>query len=372
MSLTKESKLSTDEKERISPQPSLQISLLGEFLLTGQDKPVVLKTPSHQALLAFLVILPDQVHTRQSLAFQFWPDSTEPQALTNLRKALHTLRHELPDADCFLDVTRRTVQWRPDAPCSVDVWEFETAVTQSEKANFKEEKQTCLEQAISAYLGDFLPDFYDDWVLAVRETYRAHYLSALDRLLLLHEKERRYAEAITLAKRLLREDPLHEAAYRRLMRLQSLNGNVAGALRTYHTCSSNLQRELGVDPGPATREAYERLLKVQAPSVPLAPTRLPLIARKKAWRSLQAAWKQSIRGQPKLVLLSGEAGIGKTRLAEEMLNWAERQGIITLGASCYAAGGNLPYAPSAEWLRAADSKKLLVGLPEKWLREVGR
>ena len=96
---------------------------------------------------------------------------------------------------------------------------------------------------------------------------------------------------------------------RRLMRLQSLDGNVAGALRTYHNCASLLQRELGVEPGAATRESYERLLHLQAPADPLPPTRLPLIGRQGAWEKMLAAWRESRRGGAKFVLLSGEAGI---------------------------------------------------------------
>ena len=371
MALTKEDRVSSGIEERITPAPRLRISLLAEFLVEGQDGPISLKTSSYQALLAYLVTHAAQLHSRKSLALKFWPDSTEAQALTNLRKALHTVRHALPDGDCFLDVTRRTVQWRPDAPCSVDVWEFETAVTQSQQTNFTEEQQAFLEEAISAYQGDFLPGFYEDWVLAARETYRAHYLSALDRLLLLHEGERRYMEAITLAKKLLREDPLHEAAYRRLMRLQSLAGNVAGALRTYHTCSSHLKRELGVDPSPATQEAYERLLHVQAPPTPLAPTRLPLVAREEAWQTLQTAWKRGSRGKPGLVLLSGEAGIGKTRLAEEMLDWAERQGITLDQCISWTDGTKLQVEQAlvANGLGATIAQDGLVGPADVGLQE---
>ena len=372
MSLTGQDDSSPNSGDEITPLPHLEITFLGEFLVRHPEQAVTLKTSSHQALLAFLVTHPNQHHPRHNLAFKFWPDSTEAQALTNLRKALHTLRHALPDAACFLDITRQTVFWRAGTPCVVDVWQFETAVTQAGQTNIARERQTLLDEAVSAYQGDFLPGFYEDWVLAARETYRARYLAALDQLILLHEEQRHYATAITLAKKLLREDPLHEAAYRRLMRLQSLDGNVAGALRTYHTCSTILQRDLGVDPGPATREAYQRLLHVQAPLAPLPPTRMPLVARRRSWKRLQSAWKESQRGRPRFVLLGGEAGIGKTRLAEEMINWADRQGIITLSASCYAAGSSLPYAPIAGWLRTADAQNLLRGLPDRWLVEISR
>ncbi len=350
----------------------LHVSLLGGFRLQQGDTAVPLKTTRYQSLLAYLIIHADQAHPRQSLAFQFWPKSTEAQARTNLRKALYRLRQTLPNADAVLDVKPETVQWRRDAPCTADVWDFETAVAQSQQASQANDRQSHLEQAVSAYHGDFLPAHYDDWILAARESCRRQYLSALEELVALAENQRRYTQAIELARRLLREDPLHEAAYRRLMRLQSLNGNVAGALRTYHDCSTCLQRELGVDPGPATQKAYERLLQIERPQTPLAPSRLPLVGRDKAWQALQAAWTRCRRGQSQAVLIAGEAGIGKTRLAEELLDWVERQGIMALTAVCYPSEKQLAYAPIAALLRSESMEPIFRRLGSHHLVECSR
>src|SRR5207237_4677857 len=73
--------------------------------------------------------------------------------------------------------------------------------------------------------------------------------------------------AIRYAQRLIGLDPLSEDLYRRLMRLFALNNDRASALHVYHTCVTTLQREMGVDPDPATREAYERLMQQEAPTI---------------------------------------------------------------------------------------------------------
>ncbi|MFN2138861.1 MAG: ATP-binding protein, partial [Candidatus Promineifilaceae bacterium] len=284
----------------------------------------------------------------------------------------YTIRRTIPESHRFLHVTRGAVQWRRDSPCSVDVWEFETSVNQAHHGDSPAERQHYLEQAIDNYHGDFLAGQFDDWILAFRERLRRRYLDALEEQLSLAENSRQYKEAIRLARRLLREDPLHEAAYRRLMRLQSLDGDVAGALRTYHACSAHLRHELGVDPAPATREAYRRLVQVDVPQQSTTPARLPLTGRNKAWQSLMSAWRQGSGGQGKFVMITGEAGIGKTRLAEELLDWAARQGISALSASCYAAGGSLPYAPITTWLRTMTCRPCLENLPDNWLQEVSR
>ncbi len=154
------------------------------------------------------------------------------------------------------------------------------------------------------------------------------------------------------------------------MRLRALSGDRAGALRVYHTCATTLQRELGVEPSPATQRAYEQVLQVEAGPEPerrMGPSVSPLVGRKDEWVQLQTAWRRSARG-PRFALLLGEAGIGKTRLVEELLHWAERQGIECAYARCYAAEGELAYAPVTALLRARP----LPPLDDVWLSEVAR
>ncbi len=228
------------------------------------------------------------------------------------------------------------------------------------------------------YRGDLLPSCYDEWILPERDRLRQLFLQAAEDVLALLEQERDYPAAIAAAQRLLRQDPLHEAAYRQLMRLHALRGDRAAALRVYHSCVTALERELGIEPGAATRSAYEALLQAGGPSeTPTGPltsrgTTAPLLGRKTEWRALQEAWRKAIGGHSQLVILSGEAGIGKTRLAEEMIAWVGRQGMTTASAHCYAAEGRLAYAPVTAWLRADAVQSSLAALDPAWLTEIAR
>ena len=362
--------------------PTLHIHLLGDFLLTSGEAPLTsIDMPRPQSLLAYLVLHHTAPQSRSQLAYMLWPDSTDTQAHTNLRNVIHKLRQTLPNADSFLRVDRQELQWQPNAPWTLDVLDFEQAIAQAEQAEQARkitEARQALVKAVDLYRGDLLPNCYDEWALPERDRLRQAFVKALERLIGLLEQERDYENAINAAQRLLRYDPLHEATYRHLMRLYAVSGDRVAAMRIYHTCTTVLERELGTEPGRATREAYERLLQTEAPFVEqkIAHTTLaaavPLVGRQYEWVQLQTAWRNAVAGRPHLVVLSGEAGIGKTRLAEELLTWVERQGITTATAHCYAVEGGLAYAPIAAWLRAGTLRAGLSRLPEIWLTEVTR
>ncbi|TMD66131.1 MAG: 6-hydroxy-D-nicotine oxidase, partial [Chloroflexi bacterium] len=365
--------------------PTLHIHLLGDFLLISGDTPVTTVTvPRLQSLLAYLLLHRNAPQDRSHLAFLLWPDSTEVQAHTNLRKLLYQLRQSLPHADHFLHVDNHSLQWLPagaDAFWTLDIVEVEQALAQAEQAEREQETivmRRALEQVMHLYSGELLPNCYDEWILPERDRWHQAFLHAAERLTTLLEEEGDYDAAITAAHQLLRQDSLHEATYRQLMRLYGLRGDRASALRVYHTCVTVLERELGTEPSEVTRAVYESLLQSDtSPKTLTGPltsrgTEAPLLGRKAEMRHLQEAWRKAAGGHPHIVILSGEAGIGKTRLAEEIEAWVSRQGLTTASARCYAALGHLAYAPVTVWLRTDALRTNLSALDPAWLTEIAR
>jgi hypothetical protein len=177
----------------------------------------------------------------------------------------------------------------------------------------------------------------------------------LERLVLALEEQRDYSRAIPYAQRLVHHDPLHEAAYRYLMRLHLALGNRAEARHLYHACAAMLQQEFGLAPSRATRRMVERLLTVEdealvaAAGNPVAtrPPAPPLVGRTAEWSRLIAAWRAAVQGSAQMVVVTGEPGIGKTRLAEELCTWVSHQAVTTATASCYPTGSALAYGAVA-------------------------
>lgn len=360
--------------------PSFHLFLFGDFLLRLGETPLTTAMiPRVQSLLAYLALHRSAPQARSHLAFLLWPDSVEAQAHTNLRQLLYHLRQSLPYAHLLISADRQSLHWQP-APgvtFTLDVEEFEQTLAKADQTTDLAEIRQALEHAIRLYRGDLFPGCYEEWIFPERDRLNQLFLQAAERLMALLEQERDYAAAITVAQHLLRHDPLHEATCRQLMRLHALCGNRAAALRTYHSFASHLERELATAPGEAIRQVYERLVQKEASpeEVPgsLTPHQtIPLIGRRVQWHHLQTAWRKATDGHPHLVLLEGEAGIGKTRLAEEMEIWVGRQGMATASAHCYAAEGRLPYAPVAAWLRSETLHTGVLTLAPIYLTEIAR
>ena len=185
-------------------QPVARIRLLGEFqaVFDGADVPS-LDSTRLQSLLAFLLLHCDAPQTRQRLASALWPDSTEAQARTNLRHVLHTLRQCVPDAQRYLEITSRTVRWRPDAAVWFDVGAFEDLLAAVRSAG-----RDALGEAVKLYAGDPDVGCGDEWLGAERDRLRRRHLDALAELARLCEASGDLAAAISYAERLLHHDEL--------------------------------------------------------------------------------------------------------------------------------------------------------------------
>jgi DNA-binding SARP family transcriptional activator len=357
----------------VAGQPVLRVELLGGFrvLIDGRSTARPLSARQQQ-LFAFLVLHARTVPIqRQRIAGSLWPESSDAQALTNLRRELHQLREGWPKLDGLVDAGSRTLAWCGAAGAVVDLLAFEAAADRGLEGD-----RSALQEAARLYKGDVLPDCAGEWIDADRARLRQRAKNVLARLVGLLEHDRAFGDAIEHAQHLLRLDTLDEEAWCALMRCHARRGERATALHLYQQCAALLKKEIGIQPSAGTRMTYREILDLDAaaPVIPAPPRTAvyPLVGRHDEWHALLNAWRAAEAGRPRLFLIRGEAGIGKTRLAEELVDSCGLKSISAVTARCYAGEGRLAYAPIAAWLKSDAMHPTLMKLDAASLTDVAR
>jgi DNA-binding SARP family transcriptional activator len=304
------------------------------------------------ALLAYVLLHRERALSRAAVAEQFWPDEEYESARASLRRHLHRALAALPEAPAnrpWVIADKVTLRWNPEAPLEVDTHTYEALSAAGKR-----------EAALELYRGDYLEDFFDEWVMPERERLRELQSANLSALADERRRALDYPAAIAFAQSLLRLDPLREDAIRRLMSLRFAAGDRSGALADFEVFGRRLRDELSTDPMPETialREAIRsndlRTLEGGHVATPReARPSFPFAGRGAALRTLRDAWEAAARGSTMTAIVSGEAGAGKSRLVAELAALAEAQGGRVMFGST-ATIETEPYQPVAEALRGA-------------------
>jgi predicted ATPase/DNA-binding SARP family transcriptional activator/predicted negative regulator of RcsB-dependent stress response len=363
----------------------LSLFLLGPLQVMLEGKPVTdFKSSKVRALLAYLAVEADRPHSRELLATLLWPDWPDREALSNLRYALSDLRRVIGDRTAdppFLLITRDTLQFNAASDCSLDVAAFTDLTLSPSTLAESSPDPSDVEEAIALYRGAFLEGFslgdsapFEEWARFRREQLAQQMSAALSCLAATFEGRGEYGPAQAYARRQVELEPWLEEAHQRLMRLLALNGQRSAALAQYHTCCRLLAEELGVQPGEATTRLYEQIRDgtLKAPGArahpPASAAEPPpfldeelveveepvFVARERELARLEGYLSAALAGQGRIVFITGEAGSGKTALAQEFTRRAQeaRPDLIVAGGICNAHTGlGDPYLPFREVLQ---------------------
>ena len=212
--------------------------------------------------------------------------------------------------------------------------------------------------AVSCLQGPFLPDHEGEWVSGVRERMDELLLSGLETASLAASALGDERNALRFADEAVRRAPLRESAHRCRMTAHVAAGNRAEALRSYHQLQRILAEELGIDPAPETQEAYVNLLGCPVASSSRAGSQsrsgpssaAPFVGRRRELATLAQAWSKAENGASHMILLTGEPGIGKTRLVTEAARRISLAGGVVMYGRC-DRGSVVPYQPFVEALR---------------------
>ncbi|HET9751892.1 MAG TPA: AAA family ATPase, partial [Myxococcales bacterium] len=325
-----------------------------------------------------LVLEGGQPVSRERIASRLWPESGEAQSRTNLRRELHQLRRVLPESEETVETGGAQLAIRR---VGSDLHDFRQALARADAARSqgrKSDEVAALAEAAQHYAGDLLPECFAEWLGAERERLKEEVKAALRRLVALLEERRDLLEGIRWARRLTEIEPLDESAYRALMRLHAAASDRAAALHAYHRCAHLLERELGVEPAPETRELYRSLVEGDPahgearPAGRASPEAWALVGRAAERDRLLGAFRAAGAGGPRVACIIGEPGIGKSRLADEVARLAEHEGARVARARAYAAEGHLSYGPVVDWLRSPATFAQLGDVEAVWRTEIAR
>src|SRR3989440_1140780 len=382
----------------------LRLAVLGPPQVVHDGRRLSFALHKAQALLLYLAV-EGGMHPRSKLAAFLWPDSEPHDARTALRNALTLLRRLLSDDEAslaghsHLRSERDLLGLDLHAPFELDLDVVQQAYQQARRISaFPSEPQGSalaaqVQHALALVRGPFLDGFwlgkeapFDEWVQQQQQQWQVRVQFLLDRLSSWQEEAFEWEPALATLTRWLALDPLSEEASRRLMRLHLAQGDATAAGRVYATLRTRLAQELQVQPSAKTLALAEHLRTTQA-HPGSRPTRrptgesqspgelvAPLVGRAAALSQLVGSFQQARQGRPQVVLLVGEAGIGKTRLATEFVAWLRAQGADALSGQAFEMGGRLPYQPLVEALRprleAENAPEDL--LEDLWLAELSR
>ncbi|HEU4919574.1 MAG TPA: AAA family ATPase [Candidatus Limnocylindrales bacterium] len=354
----------------------LQIRVLGPLEIRVDGMPLVVDTRKALAIVALLAV-ERRPFGRDELAALLWEESDDESARGALRRTLSVLRGALGDR--WLRVDRSTVTL--DDAARLDLAALEAATASDDPA--------ALRAAAALARGPFLAGFslrdstgFDDWRATRASAVERTVEDGLDRLAAAEEADGNVAEALAAAAQRVGLDPLDEPAQRRLMALLARTGDRAGAIRQYRACVAVLERELGVAPLAETTELYESIRNARPESAPAPPSPIP-VARSRlpiAGRDPDLAAILGVHGRATpdggVVLVTGEAGIGKTRLAEAVAEAVADAGGRVLAARAFATESSIAYGPIVDLVRAGlaspNGAAALRSLPTLTIAELGR
>ena len=245
----------------------LAVKLLGGFQADLNGVPVTgFKSDKVRALLAFLMVESNKPHSRDTLAWLLWPDSSNQAARTNLRSDIANLRKILGDNNNLtphLLINRETIQFNLLSDYWLDVTTFTSMPPSLFSKTFQLEQS---EQAIALYQGTFLSGFsisdsapFEEWVLLKREQVDRQVTDALNRLVTAYEQINEFEKAEVFARTLVEREPWNEEAHQQLMYNLALNGKRSAALAQYEACCRLLEKELEVSPSQETIALYQAI-----------------------------------------------------------------------------------------------------------------
>jgi len=346
---------------------TLRTLTLKPRLVAEHDGSERIRFSKQLTLVIYLAMRPRAQATREELLGLLWSGAPEHDARSSLRQVLYQIR-QATDQDLVVgdEVLRLR---RSDVAFDVELFRFHHA-------------QGRLEEALALYEADFLSNVaqagageFEEWAEGLRQQLAAERRQLLRALVTRTADHGLWSEGAQYTHLLIEADPGVLEPRIKLVELLALSGDAiraAGAAADARAFAESIE---GSRVSPEVEQAIARALAPVVPPVreaiePL--TRLPeMVGRAAEFRILVDKWRSALEGRGRAALLTGEAGIGKTRLTHELVGRLRRDRGLILRAACYAVEQSEPMTPFLDLLRSAPRAPGLGGASPSCLSVLG-
>lgn len=292
----------------------IKIELFGSVRFYKNGNSINISRKKTKSLLAYLMLNPNR-HARERLIALFWNDSSETDARRALRVSLTEIRAVFGDSIFIAE--QDWIQLNPSYAMWVDVFEFQNISKWSSEKNISD-----LQNYLKLYSGDFMQEYYDEWVVNLREKYLAMYVSGLLQGANAYRVAGDYKSAIGFSEQVLQIEPVNETAYQHILVCFAALGEIDTAIKRYEKLKQKLFADFNALPSPEMQKLYETLQKQKSDSsalhhltnIPQATT--SFVGRQEEIEKIKQSF-ESHSAQSFFLNLKGPGGVGKSRLALE-------------------------------------------------------
>jgi DNA-binding SARP family transcriptional activator/Tfp pilus assembly protein PilF len=328
-------------------QPTLQVRVLGGFEVVACGRRLTRadwQRVSAERFVKLLLVTPGHRLSREIAAETLWPGAEPEASRANLRKALHFANHALRGTDTLIAVDG-TVALDPER-LGLDLDHLQAAFDLLAANTADDALDGALETVLQLGSRDLLPDdAFEDWLVAPRERLRSRWERIAMRAARRARETGRTGDALEVTGQLLERDPTDEAAHRLAIELYAADGRHHAARRQFELCRQALRDGLDADPSDETVDAFRAAEQAAARTQGRAIPGARLVARQQELEQVEPLLDIVAAGRLASLVICGPAGIGKTRLLEEVAAYARAAGWRVLDWRAVEAATTLAYAP---------------------------
>jgi DNA-binding SARP family transcriptional activator len=334
----------------------MDFRILGPLEVYDNGRALTLGGAKQRALLAILLLHANEVVPAERLLEDLWGDRLPSSGAKALHVFVSQLRKAIGDDRV---VTRRPGYLLRLDREELDLNRFQRLREQAESAE-PHEAGAILREALSLWRGAPLVDMaYESFAQSEITRLEELRLNVLEQRIAADLALGRHADLVGELEALIKKHPLRERLREQLLLALYRSGRQAEALAAYQEARGALVEELGIEPSTSLRELHQKILRqdpaLDPPAVAearAAPPASVFVGREAEFTELLAGLDDAFAGRGRLFLLTGEPGIGKSRLADEVITHARTRGARIFVGRCWEAGGAPAYWPWVESLRA--------------------